>query len=189
MVLCARGVGWDLLREYARSGGAPKPAMVRSADDRWVSWSLAETRFSRPHPTPRPDIQLVRGRAFQLSLKPPPRTHSGVGQIAREDRPRLRARALASVDGTVCRSRVSRICVGGCEGVLGGGVSRSERLADSEPYDHTGRGSMRVSEQPPERIPSHPPARDLSKRSARLHMSCAHQSTVALATLAHSSTG
>src|SRR5687767_11772186 len=65
----------------------------------------------------------------------------------------------------------------GGEGVLAGGVSRSKRLADMEPYDYTGRGSQRVSEQPPKRIPSPTKNRDLNE---------AHQRTLELPALERS---
>src|SRR5688572_30881732 len=65
------------------------------------------------------------------------------------------------------RSRRAQLgTVSGGEGVLAGGVSRSKRLADMEPHDYTGRGSQRVSEQPPKRTPS--PTQNTDLNEARI---------------------
>ena len=49
-----------LFDRYARSGGAPERAMVRSADDRWVSWSRAKAACEDTQPLSATEISKVQ---------------------------------------------------------------------------------------------------------------------------------
>src|SRR5687767_9808901 len=89
--------------------------MVRSADDRWVSWSLAESRL-RSTPTLTPSRDPSGRDQFE---------------VRGESVPRSGGRATCGC------AAVATMCVGERLGVRLGGISRSKRLAD--------RGALRIN--------------------------------------------